>query len=89
MSGESQLSSSKVGISREVAVAPLFDLRVESVLHYPNHCHPESDNGHQIRPKQHSHPDAHLITMMTFVRFNTTIFIVKYLLGPRRVNLHV
>ena len=47
MSDESQLSSSKMGISRRVAKARLFDLRVERVLRYLNHRHPKSDNGHQ------------------------------------------
>ena len=89
MSEESQLSSSKMGISRKVAKVQLFDLWVESHLRYPNHRHPESDNGHQTRPKQQSHSDTHLTRIMTFVKFDIAISIVNKLLGLRRVNLHV
>ena len=80
MSEESQLSSSKTGIAQKVAKTQLFDPWVESVLRYPNHCHPKSDDGHQTRPEQQSHPSTHLIRIVTFLRFDITISIV---------NLHV
>ena len=86
---ESQFSSRKVRISREVAKAQLFDLLVESVLRYPNHSRPKSENGYQSHSKQQSYPDTHLTRTITLVRFDSIVSIVNYILGPRRVNLHV